>query len=79
VQYCQVNTASAEVTGVPSDHTRPGFSFQVIVVRSSETPPFCTVGMSSARKGTRTPPASNRAIGSITRLAASMSLVPPDR
>ena len=49
MQYSAVKTASAEVTGVPSDHKRPGFSFQVIVVRSSETPPFSSVGIDSAR------------------------------
>ena len=55
VQYCQVKATSAEVTGVPSDHTRPSFSFQVMVVRSSDTPPFSTVGISSASHGTMVP------------------------
>jgi hypothetical protein len=55
MQYWAVKTASSAVTGVPSDQTRPSLSTQVISVRSSETPPFSTVGMSSARKGTKVP------------------------
>ena len=49
MQYSPVNTTSSAVTGVPSDHFMPGFSFQVIDVRSSATPPFSTVGISVAR------------------------------
>jgi len=56
-----------------------GFSFQVMVVRSSDTPPFSTVGISAARKGTSSPFSLARASGSMTRLAASISLVPLER
>ena len=79
MQYCAVNTRSAEVTGVPSDHSRPSFSFQVMDVRSSDTPPFATVGISSVRYGTKEPFWSKRAIGSMTTAEDSISFVPPDK
>ena len=41
----------AAVKALPSDHRMPGFSFQVIAVRSSVTPPFSTVGISSTSQG----------------------------
>jgi hypothetical protein len=50
-----------------------------MVLRSSEMPPFSSVGISAATNGTMLPFSSKRASGSITRLAASMSLVPLDR
>ena len=43
------------VTGVPSAQRMPGLSFQVMVVRSSEMPPFSTVGISSASQGSNCP------------------------
>ena len=78
MQYCQVKTASLAVTGEPSDQSSPSLSFQVIVVKSADTPPFSTVGISCARSGARSPLVVARH-GSITRLAACRSLVPPDR
>ena len=49
MQYLAVNTRSADVTSEPSDHLRPSLSFHVIDVRSSETPPFPTVGIFVAK------------------------------
>lgn len=49
MQYSAVNTTSAEVSGEPSDHFSPGFSFQVMEVMSCDTPPFSSVGISSTR------------------------------
>ena len=51
----QVCLTSAEVNGVPSDQRTSGFSFQVTVVRSSETPPFSSVGSSAASCGWKLP------------------------
>jgi len=65
-----VKTASSAVTGEPSDHFRSGSSFQVIVVRSSEMPPFSTVGISVTSLGTSAPVSSKPAKGSITIEAA---------
>ena len=79
MQYFQVKTASSAVIGLPSDHIRPSFSVQVIDVRSSEMPPFSTVGMLSASQGVIWPSLSKRASGSMTSDALSTSLVPPDR
>ena len=79
MQYCQVNTTSSAVSGVPSDHVTPSLSVQVIEVRSSEMPPFSTVGISSTSQGTISPVSSKCTSGSITIEAASTSLVPPDR
>ena len=47
--YLDVNTTSSAVTAVPSDHLSPSMSFHVTVVKSEETPPFATVGISFAR------------------------------
>src|SRR5581483_11519055 len=44
----QVNFRSSEVSGVPSDHFTPGFSFQVTVRPSGETIPFEGSGISVA-------------------------------
>ena len=55
VQYSQENLTSSDVTGVPSDHFRPPFSFQVIWVKSALTPPFSTVGTVSTSHGTNAP------------------------
>jgi gamma-glutamylcysteine synthetase len=74
-----VNAKSAEVSGVPSDHMMPSAMVQVIEVRSSDTPPFSTVGISSASHGTIVPVLSKRAIDSSTSDADSISFVPPDR
>jgi hypothetical protein len=52
MQYSHENTTSAEVSGVPSDHTTPSLRVQVTDIRSSATPPFSTVGISVASLGT---------------------------
>ena len=52
MQYSPENTTSVAVSGVPSDQITPGFSFQVIEVKSAATPPFSTVGISAASAGT---------------------------
>ena len=79
VQYSQVKTTSSAVKGVPSDQVTPGFSFQVIDFRSSEMPPFSTVGISEASQGTISPFWSKRTSGSSTSEELSTSLVPLDR
>src|SRR5438132_3284672 len=72
-----VKTTSSAVTGLPSDHLRPGFSFQVTVLKSADTPPFATVGMSAARPfATGFAAGPHEASGSMTRRDASLSLVP---
>ena len=79
MQYSYVNAKSSEVSGLPSDHMTPSLIVQVIEVRSSETPPFSTVGIDSASHGTMVPVSSNRAMDSSTSDADSISFVPPDR
>ena len=54
-QYFQVKTASAAVTGEPSDQVTSGLIFQVIDMRSAAMPPLSSVGISAAMKGTRLP------------------------
>ena len=51
----QVNLMSSEVSGSPSDQSKPGFSFQVIVLPSFVMPPFSSDGISAASAGTTTP------------------------
>ena len=46
-----MKSTSAAVSGLPSDQTIPSLRVQVMVVRSSETPPFSTVGISAASDG----------------------------
>ena len=79
MQYSPVNLTSAEVTGDPSDHLSPFFSFQVMDLRSALTPPLPTVGTSSAKKGTSAPVSLYLANGSMIIDEDSMSLVPPER
>ena len=79
MQYSPVNFTSADVTADPSDHLSPLFSFHVIDLRSALTPPFATVGISSAKNGTSAPVSLYLANGSIIIEDDSMSLVPPDR
>ena len=74
VQYCQVKTASSADTTLPSDQLSPSFSFQVIEVRSCETPPFSMVGISAAKAGTRLPFGVYLARGSSVSAPASLSL-----
>src|ERR1051325_3498693 len=72
-----VKTTSSAVTAVPSDHFRPGRIFHVTVVKSADTPPFATVGISDAiafATGFASGP--HEASGSTTRRDASLSLVP---
>src|SRR3981081_2547413 len=69
-----VKTTSSAVTGVPSDHLRPGFSFQVTFVKSADTPPFATVGISAARPfATGLAAGPHDASGSMTRGGAAPS------
>ena len=79
MQYWPENTTSAAVTGVPSDHFSPSCSFQVTDFRSSAMPPFSSVGISAARRGTCSPSGLMLASGSSTMLDAISSLVPPER
>src|SRR5258708_7089285 len=61
----------------PSDHFSPGRSLQVTVVKSDDTPPFATVGISAASPfaiGWASGP--HDASGSITNRDASLSFVP---
>ena len=76
-RYVQLKTTSALEKAEPSDHLRPGFSFQVTVVRSFDTPPLTTVGISAARTATGLPSGPYAAIGSIIKRDASLSFVPP--
>src|SRR5262245_35812727 len=62
--YSQLNTTSSAVNGLPSCHWTFFFSFQVTDKPSLATPPFCCVGTSAARTGTRLPSGSNEASGS---------------
>ncbi len=55
IQYMPVNTTSADVKGVPSDHKMPSVSVQVMLVKSSEIPPLATVGISSTSLGIKLP------------------------
>ena len=57
-QYSALNTTSAAVNGVPSDHTMSCLSGQVMDMRSAATPPFSTVGMSAASAATMVPESS---------------------
>ncbi len=52
VTYRWVKTTSRAVKGWPSLHLTPCFSFQVTLLRSRASPPFCSEGISAARKGT---------------------------
>ena len=74
-----MNTASSAVNSDPSDHLTPFLIFHVIEVKSFETPPLATVGITSASHATIFPFSSYRANGSRTTDEASSSLVPPDR
>ena len=74
-----MNTASSAVNADPSDHLIPFLIFQVIEVKSLETPPFATVGIDSASQASMFPFSSYRASGSSTTEDASSSFVPPDR
>ena len=50
-----------------------------MVVKSEDTPPLPTVGISSANQGTSAPVSSYLPSGSITREADSISFVPLDK
>ncbi len=62
--YSQLNTTSSAVNGLPSCHCTPFLSFQVTVLPSFESPPFCRLGTSVARMGARLPSGSHEARGS---------------
>ena len=62
--YSQLKTTSSAVKGFPSCHWTPFFSRQVTERPSRATPPFWTLGSSSASTGTRLPSGSKAASGS---------------
>ena len=74
-----MNTKSSAVTSLPSDHFNPSFSVQVMDRRSAETPPFPTVGISTANAGTSSPSGPYQASGSSVIAPASRSLNPAER
>src|SRR5256885_14510846 len=76
--YVYVKTTSSAEKGEPSEYLTPCLSFHVTVVRSAETPPLATVGISAARRRTGAPLLSNAASGSRMTRDASESLVPVD-
>jgi len=76
----KVKATSSALKGVPSDHLTFWRSFHVTVMRSADTPPLATVGISAARpfaSGFASGPYD--ASGSVTRRAASLSLMPVAR
>ncbi len=62
--YSQLKTQSSAVNGLPSCHATFFLRCQVTDLPSLATPPFCAVGTSAARIGTRFPSGSHEASGS---------------
>src|SRR5438093_9369626 len=76
----KVKATSSAVNALPSDHLTPCFSFHVTEVKSADTPPFATVGISAASAlGIGLASGPQEASGSVTSLAASLSLMPVAR